>query len=384
MILHIDMDAFFASVEQASNPKLKGVPIAVAASKNRSVIVTSSYEARRFGVKTGMTVPEGKRLCPSLVIVVANFEKYASTSAKIMDIFKKHGVTEVFSVDEAFIDIGDQDPVAVSSQIKDEIKKRFGITCSVGVGINKDIAKLASGIKKPDGYFQVTSFNDIKHLSIKEVCGIGRKNYKKLRLASIENLEDFVNAKDEVLKKIMGIHGIRLKLALKGEISDRVNPEPPTPKSVSNSMTLPHDVWHKGEIEVALMQLCEKVGFRLRCNNLWGRKVVLYVRYNDFESFGLEKRYYQYTNDDVEIFRRTTALLEEVRLTKPVRLFSVAVTELAPAKQATLFDEEKTKRMKAIDIIKQRWGVDAITWGILVNKYNHKPPISPAWRPEKY
>lgn len=383
MILHIDMDAFFASVEQASNPALKGKPIAVAGSAKRSVIVTSSYEARRFGVKTGMITAEAKKLCPHLIIVVANFEKYASTSKKIMEIFKKHGVTEVFSVDEAFIDIGNKDPLKTATEIKAEIKERFDITCSVGAGINKDIAKLASGINKPDGYFQVTSFDDIKDISIKEICGIGRKNFKKLRLASINTIGDFVNAKDELLRGIMGIHGIRLKLALKGELTDSVTPEPSVPKSVSNSMTLPHDIWHKGEIELALFQLSEKVGFRLRQNNLWGRRVSLYVRYKDFESFSLDKRYYDYTNDELEIFNRVKELLQDVPLVKPVRLFGVAVSDLAPAVQGKLFNDSNLRRIEAIDKIRQRWGYNAITWGLLAERFHHKPPISPAWRPEK-
>ncbi|GAB4437831.1 MAG: DNA polymerase IV [bacterium] len=384
MILHIDMDAFFASVEQASNPELRGRPIAVAGSAKRAVIITSSYEARRFGVKTGMMVWEAKKACPHIQIVVANFEKYASTSREIMNIFRKYGVTEAFSVDEAFIDIGNQDPFLTARSIKEEIRKRFNITCSVGVGVNKDIAKLVSGINKPDGYFHVTSLDDIKDLSIKEICGIGRKNFKKLRLLAINTIEEFVNTRDEVLRNTMGIHGIRLKLALKGELTDTVNPEPVTPKSVSNSMTLPHDVWHKGEVELALFQLCEKVGFRLRRNNLWGRRVALYVRYKDFESFSLDRKYYDYTNDEIEIFERVKSLLEDIKLTKPIRLFGVTVTDLASATQATLFDNERLRRIEALDKIRERWGYGAITWGMLANKFNHKPPISPAWRPEKY
>jgi len=384
MILHIDMDAFFASVEQSSNPKLKNRPIAVAGSEKRSVIVTSSYEARHFGVKTGMTVSEAKRLCPKLIIVIANFEKYASTSCKIMEIFKKYGVTEVFSVDEAFIDIGSASPSTIANSIKKEIKQQFGITCSIGVGKNKTIAKLASGINKPDGYFVADSFDKIKNLSVEEVCGIGKKSYNKLRLFSINTIEEFVKAEDHTLRKVLGIHGIRLKLALLGELVETVNPQSPMPKSVSNSMTLPKDIWEWSDIELALFQLSEKVAFRLRCYNLWGRRISLYVRYKDFEGFAIDKKYYQYTNSEQEIYQRARDLLKDIRLIKPIRLLSVSVTDLSLANQLSFFNNNSLRCLEAIDNIRQKWGFNAITWGILLKKYNHKPPISPAWRPEKY
>lgn len=384
MILHIDMDAFFASVEQSSNPKLKNRPVAVAGSEKRSVIITSSYEARRFGVKTGMTIPEAKKVCPSLIIVIANFEKYASTSKKIMEIFKKYGVTEVFSVDEAFIDISNASPSYIATSIKNEIKKQFDITCSIGVGKNKTIAKLASGVNKPDGYFVADSFDKIKDMAIDEVCGIGKKSFNKLRLLSINTIADFVKKKDYILRKVLGINGIRLKLALLGELSEPVNPKSPTPKSVSNSMTLQRDIWNWNDIQLAIFQLSEKVAFRLRCYDLWGKKISLYVRYKDFEGFCIDKKYYQYTNNEQEIYQRALDLLKDVRLIKPIRLLSVSVTELAPAKQLSIFGQKNTNRLEAVDSIRRKWGFNAVTWGILLNKYEHKPPISPAWRPEKY
>lgn len=383
MILHVDMDAFFASVEQSSNPKLQNRPIAVAGSAKRSVIVTSSYEARRFGVKTGMTVPEAKRLCPELTIVVANFEKYASTSKKIMEIFKKYGTTEVFSVDEAFIDIGERAPYEIAKNIKEEIWRSFKITCSIGVGINKTIAKLASGIHKPDGYFYVHSFDQIKDLPIKEACGVGDRSFKKLQLIGINTIGDFVNTRDSIIKAIMNIQGIRLKLALEGKILEQVNPIPPLPRSLGNSMTLPRDIWDKVEVEKAIFQLSEKVGFRLRRYNLWGKRISLYARYKDFESFCLEKKFYSPTNDELEIYRRAVELLQEMRLLKPIRLLGVTISELTPATQLSIFDDNKKRRIKAIDEIREKWGYGAITWGLLVEKFNHNPPISPAWRPER-
>lgn len=384
MILHIDMDAFFASVEQASNPNLKNRPIAIASSEKRGVIITSSYEARAYGVKTGVNVFEAVKLYPQIIIVPANFEKYVSTSEKIIDIFKRYGVTEVFSVDEAFIDIGNNDPIEISNNIKREIKRDFDITCSVGVGINKDIAKIASGINKPDGFYWVKSFDQIKDIPIKEVCGVGKKNSQKLALFSVKTIGDFVNLRDEVLRSIMGINGIRLKMALQGLLIDRVNEDVSVPKSVGNSMTLPENIWRREDIELTLFQLSEKVSYRLRKQNLWGKKVVLYVRFGDFSSISLNKRYYEYTNCEKEIYNRAKEIISDVKLIEPIRLLGITVTDLAPAVQLKFFNFENKERISAIDRIRERWGFSAVTWGVLAKRFKHKPPISPAWRPEKY
>ncbi len=383
MILHIDMDAFFASVEQASNPKLKDRPIAVASSEKRGIVITSSYEARKYGVKTGATIYEAIKLCPHITIVPANFEKYDSTSKNIINIFKKYGPTEVFSIDEAFIDIGDKDPLLISESIKGDIKRRFNITCSVGVGLNKDIAKLASGINKPNGFFWVKSFEDIKDIPIKDVCGIGKKISGKLALISVKTVNDFVNTKDEILRSIMGINGIKLKMALKGEFFEKVNPYSNVPKSVSNSMTLPENIWKKEDIYLALFQLSEKVAYRLRRQDLWGRRVSLYIRFDDFTSTNVDKRYYDYSDDEQLIFNRAKEIFEEMIISRSIRLLGVTVTELSPKVQLNFISDGKEERLIAIDKIRERWGFSAITWGMLLNRFKHKPPISPAWRPEK-
>lgn len=383
MILHIDMDAFFASVEQSSNPALRGIPIAVTGAATRSVIITSSYEARKFGIRTGMTVPEAKKLYPKITIVIANFSKYASTSRKIMEIFRKYGETEVFSVDEAFLDIGANDPFFIATKIKGEIMQMFNITCSVGVGKNKYIAKLASGINKPNGFFVATSLSDIKDISIKEVCGIGNKNFKKLMLLGVKTVGNFVETSDEILKSVMGISGIRLKMALKGEWNEPVKSVSEEPKSVGHSMTLPKDIWYKEEIKKAVFQLSEKIAHDLRHYNRSCRKILLHIRYKNFESFSLTKCFLQPTNHELEIFKYCMELIETVKLKKSIRLLGIVATNLIIPSQLTLFQRETEMYLKAIDKIRDRWGFDAITWGALINKYNHKSPISPAWRPEK-
>jgi len=383
MILHVDMDAFFASIEQAANPFLKGLPVAVAGAKKRSVITTASYEARKYGVKTGMTVVEGLKLCPVLKVVIADFKKYEATSREIMEILGKYGLLEVYSVDEAFLDIGLADPEKVTISFKKEIKDRFDITCSVGVAKNKVLAKLASGLEKPDGFFVVNDVKDVYDVPVSEVCGIGKKTVRKLALVGIVTIRDFVNAPLHVIKSIMGINGVRLFYILKGEIKDYVNPVPDKPKSIGNSMTFDRDLFHKAEIEKALFQLAEKVAFRLRKEMLEGRHISLIVRYKDFETFSLQYRQEMPVYDEKEIFSIVKKLISSIELVKPIRLLGISVSDLSPAIQQRLFDRNLYERYKVIDKIRERWGFNAITWGIVKDKYLHNKPISPAWRPEK-
>jgi len=383
MILHVDMDAFFASVEQATNPSLKGLPVAVAGAKKRSVITTASYEARKYGVKTGMTVAEGLKLCPVLKIVVANFKKYEATSREIMEILKKYGELEVYSVDEAFLDIGRANHKEVAIAFKKEIRDNFNITCSVGGAENKVLAKLASGLKKPDGFFIVNDVKDVYEVSVSEICGIGKKTVRKLALLGIITIGDFMNASLHKIKSVMGIHGVRLFYTLKGEIKDYVNPDPDRPKSIGNSMTFDRDLFHKAEIEKALFQLAEKVAFRLRREMLEARHVSLIVRYKDFETFSLQHSQAMPIYDEKEIFSIVKKLISSIELVKPVRLLGISVSDLAPAIQQRLFDKNLYERYKVIDMIRERWGFNAITWGIVKDKYPHNKPISPSWKPDK-
>ena len=383
MILHVDMDAFFASVEQATNPALKGLPVAVVGAKKRTVITTASYEARKYGVKTGMTIEEGLKLCPNLKIVVANFKKYEATSVEIMEILKRYGIVEIYSVDEAFIDIGNQNPLKIVLDFKREIMKKFCITCSVGVGENKLLAKLASGLKKPDGFFWIKNISDIYDLSVSEICGIGKKTARKLSLAGIKNIEDFINAPFYKIKQIMGINGIRILYLLKRELKDYVKSYEDKPKSIGNSMTFDRDLFHKEEIYKAVFQLAEKVGYRLRKEALEAKHLNLIIRYKDFYTFSLDHTQHIAFNEEKEIFSIAKKLIDSITLEKPVRLLGILVSHLVPCIQKKLFVNKREDCYRVIDKIREKWGFEVITWGIVKDKYFHNKPISPAWRPNK-
>ena len=210
IILHLDMNAFFASVEQQSNPALRGKPIAVIGSNGRTVITTASYEARKFGVKTGMAIWEAKQHCPNIILVVGNNPKYTYTSSRIFSMMLDYTpLVEVFSIDEAFLDVTGSmgifgSPERIVYLMKARIKHSFGLTCSVGVAPNKLLAKLASDMKKPDGLTIIRPEEIspvLEAIPIKDICGIGSQTEKKLNLLGIKTCGDLGRFPVDILKR---------------------------------------------------------------------------------------------------------------------------------------------------------------------------------------
>ena len=219
-ILHIDANAFFASVEQSANPELRGKPIAVVGGHGRTVITTSSYEARAKGVKTGMAIWEAKRTCPELIIVVGDNKKYQYTSTKINEIFRDYTPdVEAFSIDESWLDVTHSlsifgSALNIAYLIKSRIKYQFDITVSIGIAPNKLLAKLASDMQKPDGLTIIEPDNvsrTLEHMLIKELCGIGKKMQRHLNMMSIYTCGELGRCEENRLTKKFGIIGKRLK-----------------------------------------------------------------------------------------------------------------------------------------------------------------------------
>ena len=219
LIMHIDMNAFFAAVEQQSNPALRGRPLAVVGSQQRTIILTASYEARAFGVKTGMTLLEARQKCPQLQLVAANNRLYTHVSAQIIQIFQDYTpLVEVFSIDEAFLDVSGSLKIFGSVEriaylIKSRIKARLGLTCSVGVAPNKLLAKLASDMQKPDGLTFIRADQvsaTLEELPIGELCGIGRSTETKLNALGIYTCGQLGRFSAATLKGRFGVIGERL------------------------------------------------------------------------------------------------------------------------------------------------------------------------------
>jgi DNA polymerase-4 len=398
VILHIDMNAFFASVEQQSNPALRGKPIAVIGSAKRTVVTTCSYEARAYGVKTGMTVWEAKRNCPHLILVVGNNRKYTWTSARIIKIFLDYTpLVEVFSIDEAFLDITASQrlfgpPERIACLIKARIRHLFGITCSIGIAPNKLLAKLASEMRKPDGLVVIGEDEVqrvLENLPVRELCGVGSKTRQKLELLGIRSCGELGRFPVEVLRKKFGIIGERLHLMGLGIDDSPVIPaeEADEVKSVGHSMTLEHDISLHKEILRYLLQLSEMVGRRARRYNVRGRTVTLSIRYADFDTWlGRQETLAEHINRSEDIYRAAAAILDTLVLEQPVRLLGVRLSSLSyQGSQLPLFEEERKKTLMigAVDQVNDRYGDFTVTFGsILDEDEKGSRVISPAWRPE--
>ncbi len=397
IILHIDMNAFFASVEQQSNPALRGKPVAVTGSEQRTVILTASYEARAFGVKTGFTMWEAKQKCPQLIIVPANNRLYTHVSSQITKIFLDYTpIVETFSIDEAFLDITGSISAFGSVEricylIKSRIKARFGITCSIGVAPNKLLAKLGSDMKKPDGLTYITRETApriLETLPIKELCGIGRKMERHLNMMSIYTCGELGRCDEKRLTRKFGIIGTRLKFMGQGLDDSPVVPaeDAEEVKSVGHSMTLRKDIWERDDILKFLLQLSEMVGRRARRYGVWGKTVHLTIRYADFTTFGKQESQPGYINMSDDIYLAAVKILDSMELTQPIRLLGVRITNLQySTSQLPLFPEEQTrlKLTEAMDAVNNRHGDFTVMYGSLLNQESKGSyVISPAWRPD--
>ena len=397
IIMHIDMNAFFASVEQQSNPALRGKPIAVAGSDKRTVILTASYEARAFGVKTGLTVWEARQKCPDLILVPTNNRLYTHVSSQIMKILLDYTpLVEVFSIDEAFMDITGSIRMFGGIErlcylIKSRIRARFGITCSIGIAPNKLLAKLASEMKKPDGMTIIKPeeiSRTLEHMPIGELCGIGRKMAARLALYSIRTCGELGRYPVERLKKRFGIVGEKLHFMGLGIDDSPVVPaeDAEEVKSVGHSMTLKADIRERTDILKFLLQLSEMVGRRARRYGVWGRTVHLTIRYADFTTFGKQESQPSHINLSEEIYRAAVKILDSLDLQQPVRLLGIRLTNLQhQTSQLPLFPEEQTrlKLTEAMDRVNNRHGDFTVMFGSLLDheeKGSHV--ISPAWRPD--
>jgi len=398
-ILHIDMNAFFASVEQQANPELRGKPIAVVGGHGRTVITTSSYEARAKGVKTGMAIWEGKRTCPELIIVIGDNRKYTHTSTKINEIFRDYTPeVEAFSIDESWLDVTHSlgifgSAVNIAYLIKARIRHSFGITCSIGIAPNKLLAKLASDMQKPDGLTVIRPeevSRVMERLPVGELCGIGKKTAYQFKIMNINTCGELGRCDVERLTRKFGILGKRLKEMGQGIDNSPVMQygEEADVKSVGHSSTLEQDIDDPAEIRRFLLQLSDMVGSRARRYNVSGKTIHLYVRYADFfSSWGKQTTLKSYINLSDEIYKAALSILDTVELEQPVRLLGVTLSNLKhQAEQLPLFEDERKKLFatQAMDKVNDRFGSMAVTFGSLLpgkeKAGNHVIP--PSWRPD--
>jgi DNA polymerase IV len=399
-IIHLDMNAFFASVEQQANPELQGKPIAVVGASHRTVITTASYEARKFGVKTGMAIWEGKRACPDLIIVRGDNKKYTSTSIRITAMMREYTpLVEVCSIDEAFLDVTHSSalfgpPETIAYQIKARIRHELGLTCSVGIAPNKLLAKLASDMKKPDGLTIITPDRiraTLENLPVGDLCGVGKKLERQLSLyLNVQTCGELGRCDEGLLKKRFGIVGTKLKQMGQGRDDSRVVPveEGEQVKSVGHSMTLRKDVEKREDILRYLLQLAEMVGRRSRRYGVTGKTVSLFIRFADFfTTIQKQVTLSCYINLSDEIYKAVVRLLDSMEIGQSIRLLGISLSNLnnQQEEQISLFepDRKKEELTKAMDAVNNRFGEFKVTFGSMLDteeKGSHV--ISPAWRPE--
>jgi DNA polymerase IV len=329
-ILHVDMDAFYASVEQRDNPGLRGRPVVVGGDPDkRGVVAAASYEARTYGVHSAMPMSRAVRLCPSLVIVHPDFNKYRTVSQQVFAIFRSiTPLVEPMSLDEAYLDVTEN---AWNEPLKDEIRAVTSLTASAGVAPNKFLAKIASGWKKPDGLTviapeRVESF--LQGLPVDALWGVGPVTAKKLRAAGIEKLTDIRTASPAMLHATVGSLADWLQQLARGE-DDRPVVAEHEPKSSGSENTFAHDLTDIHDIRDEIAAMARDAAAWLLRHALYARTVTIKVRYHDFTTI-TRSHTENPTRDEANIVHRAVALLDRTDAGRqPVRLLGVSVHNLS-------------------------------------------------------
>ncbi|HET7628519.1 MAG TPA: DNA polymerase IV [Bacillales bacterium] len=385
VIFHVDMNCFYASVEIALNPKLKGKPLAIAGDETtrHGIVVTSSYEARAFGVKTTMTVAQAKRLCPTLIVMQPNFERYRRASAAIFQLLRRYTpLVQRVSIDEGYLDVTDVlqgSPLALAKQIQDRMQRELRLPCSIGIAPNKYLAKTASDMKKPSG-ITVLRKRDVPHklwpLTVGNMHGVGAKTEEKLNRVGIVTVGDLAKAEPFLLKSTLGINGPRLKLRANGIDQRPVDPEAESEfKSIGNSTTLPADTTDKDEIHAVLKKLALSVSRRMKRKNCVAWNVQLMIRYNNRKTITRSQRMANPVDADSDLFAAGHRLMQQHWSGRPVRLLGITAHELEnkeeASKQLDLFSypSEEAAGMKqealdeALNHIRAKYGESVIKRG---------------------
>lgn len=374
-IMHVDMDAFFASVEQRDDPALQGKPVIVGGKSRRSVVATASYEARAFGVHSAMPLSQAKRLCPHGCFVAPRFEAYREASDAIHQVMLHYAdAYEPISLDEAFLDIsgmGNQYPTlgAIGRAIKEEIRSAVHLTASVGIAPNKFLAKMASDMKKPDGLCIIPYGRErevLAPLPVRRLWGVGEVTEKKLLAAGFRTIADIQEAPLEKLSALLGNQGTLLK-DLSFGIDDRPVVSSRQVKSIGDESTYEYDLTDRQKIDREIAIHSDIVAQRLRRHDLAARTISLKIRFASFKTIMRSLSLEEGTNLQETIDSTCQTLLSRIPLTEGIRLIGVTASNLgAPLSIPSLFSDEEDKRSraaKAMDSIQQKYGKKALQKG---------------------
>ncbi len=379
-IMHVDMDAFFASVEQRDDPALQGKPVIVCGKSRRSVVATASYEARAFGVHSAMPLSQAKRLCPHGCFVAPRFEAYREASDAIHQVMLHYAdAYEPISLDEAFLDIsgmGSQYPTlgSIGRAIKEEIRCAVHLTASVGIAPNKFLAKMASDMNKPDGLCIIPYGREqevLAPLPVRRLWGVGSVTEKKLLAAGLRTIADIQEAAPEKLSALLGNQGPLLK-ALSLGIDERPIISSRQVKSIGDESTYEYDLTDRPTIDREIAIHSDIVAQRLRRHDLAARTISLKIRFASFKTIMRSLSLEEGTNLQETIDSACQTLLSRIPLTEGIRLIGVTASNLgAPLSIPSLFSDKEEKRARAaraMDSIQQKYGRKALRKGFWLEK----------------
>jgi DNA polymerase-4 len=348
------MDAFFASVEQLDNPELRGKPVAVGGSGERSVVAAASYEARKFGVRSAMPSVIAKRLCPDLIFVKHNFERYNEVSSRVFDILREYtDLVEPLSIDEAFLDVTEDkkkigSATVIAKKIRSDIKCKTGLTASAGISVNKFLAKIASDINKPDGLFLIRPENAekfIEELPVEKFYGIGKVTALKMHKLGIHKGSDLKTWDMLSLVRNFGKAGVFFYEIVRG-IDERPVETVQERKSVGTELTYEKDLTTSFEIIAELYKLEKELMERLEHSETTGRTITLKIKFSDFRQITRSKTLQGYMRDFSTLHREVTSIRNSLQLKgTAIRLMGITISNLeseeCEERQLHLFDEQE-------------------------------------------
>lgn len=344
-ILHVDMDAFFASVEQRDNPELRGKPVIVGGVSERGVVSTCSYEARKYGVHSAMPIFMAREKCPNGIFVSGRYGKYTKVSQEIFKLFNElTPLVEPVSIDEGFLDLSEakiKDGMEAARYIKNRVYREIGLTLSIGISYNKFLAKLASDWNKPNGIKEITKemIPDILlPLSISKVHGLGKISVAKLNNMGIYYIKDLYRMPKEFYLEYLGKNGIDIYNRIRG-IDNRKVEVVRERKSVGKERTLKFDTKIKEELLEYIKEFSFEIEDILFRKNVMGKTVTLKYKTKDFENHTRSKTLNYYVNTQIEIFEIAKELLEAEQLKDEIRLIGVSISSFKEneLQQITLF-----------------------------------------------
>lgn len=381
------MNSFYASVEAAYDPSLRGKPLAIAgnAEARRGIVVTASYEARAKGVKAPMPLWEALKKCPNLVVREPNFDRYRTASKRMFELLYEYTpLVEPVSIDEGYMDVTNvskgRSAVPLAKEIQQRLLTELNLPCSIGVAPNKFLAKMASDMKKPMG-ITVLRKREIKEklwgLPVIEMHGVGKKTAEKLKKYGIYTIEEIANADPVMLQGKFGIWGLRMHERANGMDRSPVDPSSVEEfKSIGNSTTLPKDVTDVAELRKVMMNLADSVGRRVRSKQVYAGNIQLTIRYSDWKTITRSSKLAYPINSHKGIFEAAWSLWEKHWTGEPVRLLGISAMDLVEKgyahKQLDLFhyadDVKEEKLSSVVDELKNKFGENILLKGLQLGK----------------